>query len=131
MIKTLPSLSNSGWITDPKMMLSTILSYILTSEKSQSVIYADKVTSLAYIVAKFQNDQNEMAAQTESYLNSIYQKYFPIANVTVTYDTAVNGKYNLFISVDVTTNGNSYDLAVVVTVNENGVLSNIINVLNS
>ena len=130
MIKTVPSLSTSGWITDPKMMLSTILSYVLTSENSQSVIYADKITSLAYIVAKFQNDQNEMAAQTERYLNAIYQKYFPTTTVAISYDTPVNGKYNLFISVDVTSNGIPYDLAVVASVN-NGVLSNIINVLNS
>lgn len=126
----LPSLSGNGWITDPTIMLKTLLTNCLVSDYSQSNIYNGTITSFQYIVARFQHKENELVNELETHLKNYIQKFFIISNISVTVsDRVTDNLFDLYISVTVTHDNKTYSLATVAAVKD-GLLSNVLEVLN-
>jgi len=124
----IPSLGN-GWVTDPPLQLNTMFAHALVSDFSQSTLYAGKVTSIAYIVAQYQNNQVEMAAELETALQTYFISVFSIVDVHVTYSPVVDNVYELFISISVTANNQPFSLSASVSV-DNGKLLLVVKELN-
>lgn len=124
-----PSLSGAGWVKDPKLQLDTMFAYALVCDYSQSTIYGGSITSIPYIIATYMDDISELCSQLESSLFRYYQRVFSTVQVDVTNTTTDGVSYALYISVVVTSAGQSYSLAVTGTV-DNGALNNVITRLN-
>jgi len=125
----LPCLSGDSWCTDIRRQISNLFAYALTSNYSQSNIYNGNITSIPYLIAKYQNNQLDMADEMQVALTKYYNRYFPNTNIQVDYDTPVNDSYKLYISVTITVNGIVYTLAVVAAV-DNGALSKVLSQIN-
>ena len=128
-IPTIPSLG-LGWIVDPPHQLNTMFAHALVADNSQSTVYAGNITSIPYLIATYQTSQIEMATELEASLQTFFSRVFPITSVTVDYDEAVGNKYQLYVSINVTANGNNYSLSAAIAV-DNGVLLTVVKELNA
>ena len=80
---TIPSLSESGWISSPAEKLDKLLTYFVTSEYSQSNLYAGKISSFPYLIATYGSDQYRLQAETRDTLESFLGRYFDSVDIDV------------------------------------------------
>lgn len=132
MTNVLPNLGANGWVTDPAMLVPNLLAEMMVSDYSQSTIYNSNVTSIAWLVAKYQNNSMNLASKLENAIGVCYRRYFPSGvdvSVTVNTPEPTNGKYTISLSVVVMVNGIEYSVAKLANV-ENGILKNTIEEIN-
>ncbi len=123
MANILPTLSTTGWLKNPKQILSTMLVNALLANYSQSNIYRGNIVSLPYLAATYQNNPSIMVTETEAVLKQYYERMFSVVTVEASFQThsTDDSKYDLYINISVIDNGNSYSLATVASV-DNGVI---------
>lgn len=97
MAKVIPSLSELGWITDSRMMLSKILSYYLLTDSSQSVSFQGNLISLPYTYHLHINDPNEMAVTVREDLNTLLGRYFEQYEVITRVKEGLNKAVTILI----------------------------------
>ena len=103
MTNPVPSLSSSGWVSELAEKVDRILAYFFVSDHSQSLLYAGNVTSLAYLVQQFGNDDLRITTEVQTQLSRLLERYFEAASVTVDVDHPVEGdESRLNIRVDAT-----------------------------
>ena len=113
-ILAVPSLSPAGWISDPAAKADALLSYFFTSMYSQTLIYANEVSSLQYLLQQYGSDVNQLTVQIEKTLNKYLGRYYDLASVTVTNDvndlTNITSTANISIFCSITENGQTYSI---------------------
>lgn len=76
MPKSIPSLSSIGWVKSTEEKGDFALSYFITSEYSQSVIYWGNITSLQYLVKEYGNDERTLQTEVSNALSKYLRRYF-------------------------------------------------------
>ncbi len=91
-----PSLSDSGWISDNKSRMDYLLSYFYESQYSQTQFYYGNITSMSYILYQYGNNPTAMANEVESALTTYLTRYLSSvivecsANVTDSISASIN-----------------------------------------
>lgn len=110
----IPTLSSSGWVSDPMNVLSKLYDYFLTTETNQSYFFKDDLISLQYLLATYGDDPSLLSSKTKDNLRLLLKRYFSSINVetSITLPPPENddGKYDLTINVTVMQNGKTYSL---------------------
>lgn len=76
MTTAIPTLSSIGWVTTIEEKGDYLLSWFLTSEYSQSVLYHGRVASLQYLIKAHANDPSNLEADIESTLRQVFTAAF-------------------------------------------------------
>lgn len=111
----IPTLSSSGWVSDPINVLNKIYDYFLTTETNQSNLFKSELTSLQSLVASYSDDPGLLASKTKDSLRYLFGAYFEQVNVETSI-TAIKtkngeeGRYNLNMNVTVMEKGKTYSL---------------------
>lgn len=103
-----PTLTAAGLVTDISAKLDTLLAYFLVSEKSQTALYGESVTSLNWLVATYGNDPNDLTINTRSALTAYFNRYFDTANIQVRTTNLENARYTLEMDINVIEDGTTY-----------------------
>lgn len=85
--EVVPSLSSSGWITELAERADRTMAYYLTSDHSQSELYAGRVVSLQYHIEQFGHSHSLLQQQVNQDLERYFGRYFDRIDLTV----SVNG----------------------------------------
>lgn len=125
----IPSLSGNGWLTDPQEQLGYMMASVLTSDYSQSTVYADEIVSLPWIVAQNQTHKSIVAEILYDGLVKMFSRVFDTVNCVISTDNGTDVLYELTIDLSVTKNAKGYSLLTAATI-ENGVLKNTIQNVN-
>lgn len=81
---TIPTLSSIGWVSTIEDKGDHVLSYFITSEYSQSVLYYGEIASLQWLVQRYGHDEGDLEQYTTETLEALMRRYFgDSTNVTV------------------------------------------------
>ncbi|MBE0438167.1 MAG: hypothetical protein IBX57_00170 [Gammaproteobacteria bacterium] len=111
--KKVPSLTTTGWLTEISDKADALMAYYITSEKSQSYVYSDSITSLPYHIAVFGDDLNKLETHVQRDLTTYFGRYFDKVEVTIEIKPPLEegaDRYNLEIDAFVVENGFRYNL---------------------
>lgn len=97
-----PSLSLDCWVTSTANKADYLISHFFLSEKSQTALYGNEVSSLQWIIQNTQGDLNKLTSLMRSSLSSYFSRYFKSVNVEVTTNEVTPGsnkiELRLFLS---------------------------------
>ena len=109
---SIASLSEQGWVSDPKNILNYVVTSYLLTDAAQTLTFQGNVKSLSETYYKFINDPQALAQAMVSDLTTLLNYYFANVDADATAK-AINGKhYAVVLSVSVLTDkGERFDLA--------------------
>lgn len=81
-----PSLSSAGFVQSTVEKCDLLLSHFFLSEYSQSQLHYGQVSSLPWLIHKYQNNMSGLTQGTRQTLETYFGRYFPKAEVEVVYD---------------------------------------------
>ena len=110
MTPIIPSLSPMGWISDPKTALNIMFAHSLVSDYSQSTNYAKNITSIAWIVATYQNNKTEMLSAMENSLQIYLGRFFDAVSVVAVDDGTDKPSYVINLDIVAQKGGIAYQL---------------------
>ena len=122
--KILMTLGPAGALSDPADVLATQLAYCLKSDYSQSTVYATTITSIPYLIARYEKSPIRMVDELETALTTCFNRYYDSVEVTVTASNSDVVEYEITIYIRVIITGATHDIRYIGLVN-NGVLGNI------
>jgi hypothetical protein len=76
-----PSLSEDGWVTDYEEIANNILAHFFASDHSQTELYLNNVSSMAYVIQNNINDTIATASEMQTTLERYLSRY--LQNVVV------------------------------------------------
>lgn len=76
MTVSFPTLDSIGWVSTPEETGDRALSYFITSEYSQSVLYHGNIVSLQYLVKKHGHDELTLQSEIATTLDGYLKRYF-------------------------------------------------------
>lgn len=102
----LPTLSTDGWISNTKKKIDRLLTHFWLSEYSATETYKGNIASLPWLVQTYSRNMRELENATQRTLQSYFERYFPVAKVTVVVSETTKGsnKYNINMNIEVTDN---------------------------
>lgn len=127
-----PTLSSDGWVVDPVRALDRLMAYFFESDKSQTYIYGDNISSLAWLYTTYSKDPENLAMEITRTLDQYLSRHYSHAQVSCRSETDKNNEnfIELTLAVEVTTKeGRKVDLAKTIRGN-NTKITEIINYLN-
>lgn len=71
-----PALSEDGWTNSPMKVADYLFSHFLLSDKSQTYLYDDNVSSLPWIIQNTQKDMTRTITDTQTTLSNYFSRYF-------------------------------------------------------
>lgn len=74
--KHVPTLSSLGWVSTVEQKGDFALSYFITSEYSQSVLYQGNIESLQYLVKMYASDPRKLEEEISNSLEGLMTRYF-------------------------------------------------------
>lgn len=94
-----PTLSQDGWVTNPKLGLDYLMGHLFSADYSQDPIYFGNITSLQWFVQKYSNSPIEMASALDRALTAYFGRYATnvIVQVQATQSTTDSNIYTLSI----------------------------------
>lgn len=115
-VPAVPTLSITGWITDPRTMLSQLLADMIVSEKSQTQWYYGEVVSLPAIVQQYGNKPDDFVTALKFNLEKLVSAHFATAEIEVTWEpmageTVDHSRYNVVVLITAMLNGVKVNLA--------------------
>lgn len=125
MAAVVPSLSAAGWLTDPMDMADRLLAYFFTSDYSQSLTFAGKISSLQYLIANHPKNMIELSDAINNTLTHFLSQHFDQANIDVRMDKSNNANVGIIVSALLIKDGVAYDISRLVRVS-NAVVINIL-----
>lgn len=129
-----PTLSRAGWSKSPQEKVDYLLSDFFTSEYSQSYLFGGSITSLTYLIQRFQGDIPSLIDSMRDKLNSYFECYFDAAVVDITSDynspTNTTGNITLKIYIQVTENNKVYSVGKIVETSD-GKIKKIVSLNNT
>lgn len=112
---SVPTLSKAGWSKGIAEKIDYLLSDFFTSEYSQSYLFSGSVSSLTYLIQRYQNDIPGLVDMTRQTLEDYFRSYFESVIVEVKSDAgSIENPSNLVslkIFCQVTENGRQYSAA--------------------
>lgn len=109
-----PSLSEDGWVDADGRQAEYLFSHVFLSDYSQTYIYDDQVTSLAWIIAMHDGDPLMISNTTQSRLETYFSRHFNnvVVETSIVTDPDDGNKYTLRIYLSFTgKDGVDYSLA--------------------
>lgn len=128
-----PSLSSAGWVRSPNEKADALLSHFFLSEKSQTYLYADNVSSLPWLVEQYGRNPIAISTELGNALERYLGRYYDTVNADVTVDdakVAYNGEIAITLYCSVTEEGRSYSFGKLLMVT-NSKIQQIINLNNA
>lgn len=80
---TLPTLSSSGVLTNPSLILDRLIQYFLASNQNQSNIFPNETASLKYIVHLHSKNPSGFRDALINSLNKMLRRYFNTVDIIV------------------------------------------------
>jgi hypothetical protein len=124
------TLSRRGFLTDPQEKADRLMAYYLSSDKSQSFLYNGLILSFQGTIQQVGNNNAQgLQNQITSDLNTLFGSAFDAVNAVVSITTpATDGtyRYNIAISVQITEDGNTYQLPELLFSSANGITQQLI-----
>lgn len=120
--KGIAQLGPQGYITvgeNPSDVLQMEFSNMFETDHSQSVAWADKVTSVQWLIKENVDNPEILISALEVRLTDVYTKYFDTVECTVTIPNIDDSELTLNIYVKVTVGGENYQLGREMVVNPN------------
>ena len=108
----LPTLTEDGFLDNPQLMLTKLYEYFLSSDYSQSVSFFGNISSLRYIVRKYNEDIDILKMEISDALNVMIGRYWSDYEVTVNIVNYNPDRLSFVIKTEivVTVNGERYSL---------------------
>lgn len=100
------SLSDQGWISDPRAILDYILSCYLLSDSGQSLVFKGNITSLPYTYHLHINEPEKMATAMNSDLTTLILRSFVQADVSCKAKQIQGSHYAILVRVTAVTESN-------------------------
>lgn len=118
----LPTLDTKGNVTDPSLKMQWLLSYLVTTEASQTNLHRGRVLSIPDMNRKFGNDPMSFAKTIEEALKRSLDVYFDDSQVYATHEPMSDlTKYKLVIKARALEAGIWYDLSEILLVSKDKV----------
>lgn len=76
MVTMVPTLSSIGWVDTIEEKGDHVLSYFITSEYSQSVLYHGKIASLQWLVQRYGKSEVDLEREITDTLDDLMSRYF-------------------------------------------------------
>lgn len=125
-----PSLSEQGWITSTPRMLEKIISYYITTDGAQSLVFKDRLVNLPTTYFKNINDPDGMERAMSVDLEELLARYFEDSEVITEVQEKTPSNYGIILSVSVIgKDGVKADLHRVLEMSDSG-LRKVINISN-
>ena len=126
-----PTLSEEAWADTPGKIADVMMSHFLTSDYSQSYVFAGYVSSFPHILATNHGNVPSTVTATRTVLEAFFSHYFDKVNVEVVDITKDDdSRARLRIAVDFThSDGKTYSLGGLLQTNGT-IFENITNTLN-
>lgn len=107
------TLDSKGVIKDPKQKIDRILSHLLTTDKLQSNVHRDSVTSIHDILKNYGNHPDVLAREIQRQLEEVLYRYFDDVEAIVEPppDSDTNALYTLSVMIRVRQDSAWYDFA--------------------
>lgn len=108
-----PTLSAQGWVKSSAEKADSLMAHVYVSDKKQTALYGNNVTSIQAIVQKYGHDIIALTQQLRLELSTYLQRYYDTVNVDVRSTENVEagiatGAYTLSIYCLVTEDGKQY-----------------------
>jgi len=131
MARTVPKLAAKGWLhnEDTAERLDAIMSYAFTSDNSQSVTFAGKVTSIQWIISKYSNSLVELQSVMQKVLDEYLKKQFDTVDIDVTIKED-GAQLEIVVTGIITNDGKTADLQYLLAV-RNSTIQRVVNQLNN
>lgn len=128
--RTTPTLSALGWLhnEDTAERVDAAMAYAFTSDYSQSVTYAGKITSIQWLISKYSGNALELQTIMQDTLTKYLKKQFDGADLEVKV-VAEGALLDVRIKGTITNNGKVEGLSYLLTV-RNSTVEKVTNVLN-
>lgn len=114
----LPTLSAAGWVRSPAEKADMLFSHFYESDKLQTYIYGNNVSSLQSTIETYGHDPLLVSEQLRNTLQEYLGRYYTVADVDVTaMDMDVEnqpGKIKLRIFCRVTEDGKDYSFGKII-----------------
>ncbi len=98
MSKVIASLSEQGWITESKKILSNILSNYILTDSAQSVSFQGRLINLPETYYLYINDPEGMATKVRADLELLLGRYFESVDVECSPKQLTDKKYAIIFS---------------------------------
>ena len=117
MSTTLITLDSRGIVEDPDQKIERILSYLITTEASQSNVHRQQLTSIPAILMKSGTDMVAIKNKLENALESALEGYFTsvLLDISVDQSTIDPSKLIVIIRANVEQDGKWHDVAKALT----------------
>ena len=130
MATVVPSLSEQGWITNTARMLEKIISYYITTDGAQSLVFKDRLINLPTTYFKNINDPDGMERAMSVDLEEMLARYFEDYEVITEVQENTPSESSILLSVSVIgVDGVKADLHRVLEMGDSG-LRRVINISN-
>lgn len=110
-----PTLSKAGWSTGIAERIDYLLSDFFTSEYSQSYLFNGSISSITYLIQRYQGNIPGLIEATRTTLEDYFGGYFDNVLIDVTSDAGSienpSSSVSLTIFCQVTENGKQYSAA--------------------
>lgn len=114
---TIASLSDQGWISDPRGILNYVISCYMLTDAAQTLTFEGNLKSLPETYYKHINDPDAMAAAMISDLTSMLSHYFAHVEVDARAKEITGKHYAIVLQASVLTEeGEKLDLAKVMEI---------------
>lgn len=100
--KVLPTLTVDGFVNSVPQTCDYLLAYFFLSQYSQSNLYYDKVSSLAYIIQENGHDEQTMLLRIQSTLTTLFNRYFDSVEVSANIERDVSNEAQYEIITELT-----------------------------
>jgi len=119
-VNPVPTLSLSGWVTSPVQRIDYLLVYYFTSDKLQTTVYRDKVSSLQWTLSAYPRDMDAAKDAVRREIYTYMSRYYDSVDVNVSWEDTSPDKsasqVTMTISMNVTLNGEIYNVGKVLTI---------------
>lgn len=113
MSNSIVTLDTRGVIDDPLTKLQWILTYLVSTETSQTNAHSNLIFSLPDAIRRHGDNEVGLRDEVQSRLQGVFERYFDSVNVDVSTNDLPNdpSKFEIVIRARVLQNNQWYDLA--------------------
>lgn len=124
------SLSEQGWVSDPRAILSYVITSYMLTDAAQTQVFTNNIKSLSQTYYLHINDPDAMASAMISDLTSSLSYYFANVEVNARAKEITSKYYSIVLQVSaITDEGERIDLAKTMEI-DSGNLRKVININN-
>lgn len=124
------SLSEQGWVSDPRTTLNYVVTCYMLSDAAQSLAFEGNIKSLSEAYYKHINDPDAMASAMASDLTTMLNHYFASVDISARAKEISGKHYAVVLQVSVlSAEGERFDLAKMMEI-DSGSLRKVININN-